>query len=240
METTKAFGVIALIVTASLFGFNLNVYSSNVQLKGRVEYLTEKVSSLEQEIMLLEQEVDIHSHISKLIEHSHEFVLPEHSHETTGNEIIIDLDHEHSYSSTDHTHSYSEILNFPNLITESDVEALIEEHALTREPDFASGWIILGQGTNIVEHNLDSEDLLVYIIGRHTNIRAHQFYFGTYVYSEFSDRLNRTITVDQGVKWSMLDENTFSVHRGSEDSAWEEAMVIIWKLPTLPRVPSNR
>jgi hypothetical protein len=94
-------------------------------------------------------------------------------------------------------------------------------------PDFDSGWIGIGTGETYFEHNLGTQDLFVYMIGKIGGILVHQGgYGGIYYYT--------TEMTYEGAVWTTYGLNYVSVTRYLHDTSWDEVRVLIWKLPEPP------
>ena len=97
-------------------------------------------------------------------------------------------------------------------------------------PDYDSGWVSLNiNAFTFFEHNLGTKDIFVYLLGKNieaSGVVTHQLYFGG---SEMAGYY-------KGVRWSTSSENSneVSVYRLWDDLLWDEARVLIWKLPPPP------
>lgn len=99
-------------------------------------------------------------------------------------------------------------------------------------PDFDSGWVTIndtGTGADIlyVEHNLGTQDIFVYMVGKDQWGFTHQGRFGGYV-----DDVGR----DTGAYWLAINENTTMVWRDEDDQVWgsprwAQVRLLIWRLP---------
>jgi hypothetical protein len=243
MESKMVMGVVAAILSVTLVGMNLSTRGTNMQLKEQIGELVTRIETLESDNLLLEQEVELHSHDSIVEEHSHDvtlpehshdqvvpvhshdYVLPEHSHEIEG-VTEFDFDHTHEvYSQTDHTHDYSELLNNPEIVSETEVIDLISENAFSREPDFVSGWINL---------------LLVYVLGKDDSGSVHNKYFGAILDTWYEPQQDTHFTAELGMFWQIIDENVIMLRRAPQDYSYDEVIVLLRTIPSLPRVPANR
>lgn len=99
-------------------------------------------------------------------------------------------------------------------------------------PDYDSGWLVITDplGKEIFEHNLDTTDLFVYMIGKDTLSSVHQWYYGGNLDYIF---LSEEHYYD-GAAWSTLNSNTVEVFKFPDDGDWYEVRVLIWQLPPLP------
>lgn len=91
-------------------------------------------------------------------------------------------------------------------------------------PDYDSEWVTLNHGINYFEHNLGTTNVLVYIIGNHSDPAGginQQNYGGDY------DQLGDYY----GAFWYKLDETSIIVHRNWDDSAWNQIRIRMWKIP---------
>lgn len=95
-------------------------------------------------------------------------------------------------------------------------------------PDYDSGWSSTKSDDFImVDHNLDTTELFVYLIGRSDDI-THQVNFGVNR-DESGPQVRET-----GVTWLTVDSNRIAVFRGNADAMWKLVRVLIWKLPDPP------
>ena len=100
-------------------------------------------------------------------------------------------------------------------------------------PDYDSGWVRLEPGYTVFQHNLNTRDLYVYVLGGAGSqlTYTHQIMYGW----------DRTIerdgeVVDRGAFWAGGPNdflNEIHVQRGSSDPYYSWARVMIWKLPPL-------
>jgi len=91
-------------------------------------------------------------------------------------------------------------------------------------PDYDSGWTgIAAIGDNPpFEHNLNSTNLLVYVVGKTTLGGAlHEICYGG----------DKSGTNYEGVYWHKLSTTEITVHRHGQDPYWKWVRVIIWKIP---------
>jgi uncharacterized coiled-coil protein SlyX len=93
-------------------------------------------------------------------------------------------------------------------------------------PDNDSGWIPIGQGSEIIyTHNLNTTDLLVYMIGKFNDSSSpyiHQIQYG-------SD--NNYGLPTAGARWYDLTSTTIRVRREIGDQNWVWVRLIFWKIP---------
>jgi len=95
-------------------------------------------------------------------------------------------------------------------------------------PDYDSGWQSISQGGVIfLTHNLNTTELLVYLIGRYWSGYEwhHQFAFGG----------SRDEYHNQQGAWWAATNTTINLYRGAQDNAsgmpWQYVRVMIWKIP---------
>ena len=96
-------------------------------------------------------------------------------------------------------------------------------------PDFDSGWVTIpdiSSGADIVhiEHNLGTNELFVYMIGKDNFGITHQQDLGGNVWAGH----------EVGAWWAAGGENVISVWRAAEDDpwgSWREVRVLLWILP---------
>ncbi len=104
-------------------------------------------------------------------------------------------------------------------------------------PDYDSGWMEILQGQILIlQHNLESQELFVYVLGKleHPTYGdiTHQDYFGG---DHFVDEIELYITTNfVGVQWDTLNSNEIRLHRMTNDSLWQYIRVLIWELPPPP------
>jgi hypothetical protein len=99
-------------------------------------------------------------------------------------------------------------------------------------PDYDSGWLTIpdtSAGADIltVEHNLGTQDIFVYMIGKDQWGSTHQGAYGGRI--DVADR-------DVGAYWITTDGNTIDVWRRESDQTWgsprwQEVRLCIWRLP---------
>jgi hypothetical protein len=92
-------------------------------------------------------------------------------------------------------------------------------------PDYDSGWISTGTGSNTITHNLGTTDIFVYVIGKWGD-KVNQYHFGQDIYFDAEDYV-----YESGLYWETTGINTISLRRGPTDIDWASARVLIWKLP---------
>ncbi len=97
-------------------------------------------------------------------------------------------------------------------------------------PDYDSGWVSLSPNDfTFFVHNLGTKDIFVYLLGKNIDASGfvtHQEFFGGAEIASYY----------KGVRWSTVSENSneVSVYRFWDDLWWDEARVLIWKLPPPP------
>ena len=102
-------------------------------------------------------------------------------------------------------------------------------------PDYDSGWKELSFGPNNFLHDLSTNSIFVYMIGRsHNGIEYMVTQIG-YGGDYYSDRLDFH---RRGVSWylSPVEDtlNLITIYRYEDDLNNEETRILIWKLPTPP------
>ncbi len=91
------------------------------------------------------------------------------------------------------------------------------------EPDYDSGWEAYDPTLHgwEIDHNLGTNDLFVYSLGRDEAGRTHQYFYG----SAFPRP-----AYDYGIYWYATNEDIV-VWRLEHDAKWNEIRVLIWMLP---------
>jgi len=95
-------------------------------------------------------------------------------------------------------------------------------------PAYDSGWISISQGQQLLlTHNLNTTEVLVYVIGKDPNpsTAIHQFYYG-YVWL--------TSGANRGLAWYSLTDTSIKVLRAPNDTIWSQVRVLIWKMQEPP------
>jgi hypothetical protein len=88
-------------------------------------------------------------------------------------------------------------------------------------PDYDSGWHNISAGqTLMLTHNLVTNNVYVYVIGKDASGFIHQADYGWTIAD--SSRF--------GLAWYSLDGSTITVFRGSADTNWVQVRVMIWKI----------
>ena len=95
------------------------------------------------------------------------------------------------------------------------------------------------QGNNLIEHNLGTSDLLVYVLGKDDSGYTHQMYYGTDWDTSYEPAHNGYEIGNVGIYW-VANDNTLTIVRGDTDYSWDKAKVLIWKIPSPNRVPATR
>jgi hypothetical protein len=100
-------------------------------------------------------------------------------------------------------------------------------------PDYDSGWTPIGRDSSTVfdDYSLETDDCLVYIYGRYTDVTPwlyHQLSFG-------GDSLfwggNPSLYQQSGVWWDSEDlSEGIEVYREQKDVRWTEVRVLIWAI----------
>jgi len=99
------------------------------------------------------------------------------------------------------------------------VEAL-ERGGFIGTPAYDSGWVSISFGYNTFTHNLGTTELVVYVIGNHSEWKIHQIKYGGGVF----------VDGQQGVEFLLLNNTTISLYRYPNDPFWQQARVMIWKI----------
>ena len=108
---------------------------------------------------------------------------------------------------------------------ESRIEALENQSpplGFMGAPAYDSGWQAVSPGGVICEHNLGTDELFVYMVGRWVNSDLHQMYNGGFAYYYDGEWYN------DGASWWALSINQIQAHRAPDDMRWEEIRVYIW------------
>lgn len=89
-------------------------------------------------------------------------------------------------------------------------------------PDYDSGWLTFTEGDLNFEvtHNLGTTELFVYMVGKDSFGRVHQWFYGGDIRD--SGRV--------GANWrtSWANDNKIDLYRLVDDQVWEEVRVYIW------------
>jgi hypothetical protein len=87
-------------------------------------------------------------------------------------------------------------------------------------PDYDSGWVLMSQEEELtLAHNLNTTDLLVYIVGKLPS-GIHQIYYGC------------CHATEEGLYWEYLSNTTITMLRAKYDVHWGNGVrVRIWKIP---------
>jgi hypothetical protein len=113
-----------------------------------------------------------------------------------------------------------------NRINDLETEIAILNATKLGTPDKDSGWMSIGQGSEIIyTHNLNTTDLLVYMIGKFNDSSSpyiHQIQYG-------SD--NMPPYQAAGARWYDLTSTTIRVRREIGDQNWVWVRLILWKIP---------
>lgn len=109
------------------------------------------------------------------------------------------------------------------------VEAL-EKGGYVGAPAYDSGWVDISQGqVLILTHNLDTTEVLVYVIGN-TSIEGpygiHQIFYGGV--------RDRYMTYTEGLNWYALTNTTIIITRYYDDWLWDQVRVMMWKVQPVP------
>jgi len=88
-------------------------------------------------------------------------------------------------------------------------------------PDYDSDWVSIGTGDTIFSHNLQSTDVLVYVLAKDNQGLIHHNGYGGYD--------------SKGAFWFNLTDNSVIIHRNSLDGEWVSVRVMIWKIEAQPQ-----
>ena len=109
-----------------------------------------------------------------------------------------------------------------------DIVEMLEDQMLPQgfvsAPAYDSGWITIDKDQILtLTHNLDTTEVLVYIIGKadvsFELFRIHQLRYGDWW---------------NGVNWYRLTNTTITVRRGTPADYWDYIRVMIWKIQEQP------
>ncbi len=94
-------------------------------------------------------------------------------------------------------------------------------------PAYDSGWTSIAKDQEIIfYHNLNTTEVLVYIIGcaggEWADYGIHQIEYGGAWYG------------DVGAGWCQINNTAIHVIRGHNDNVWHSVRVMIWKIQLLP------
>lgn len=93
------------------------------------------------------------------------------------------------------------------------------------KPDYDSGWWIINQGQQLIfNHNLGTQNVLVYMMGYDW---GGTYYMHQIKYGGDSDWPN-----EYGCRWQDLTSSSITVFRGANDPNWNMVRIMLWKLPT--------
>jgi hypothetical protein len=96
------------------------------------------------------------------------------------------------------------------------------------KPDYDSGWTPIELDEHMMfEHNLDTTNVLVYMIGKYSDSASpyiHQIAYG----GDYSGLEPNFI----GASWYDLTNMSIWVHRRMHGGTWNEVRVMIWKIPS--------
>lgn len=96
-------------------------------------------------------------------------------------------------------------------------------------PDFDSGWTSISPGQVItLNHNLGTDNVLIFLYGRPVGGLPHIQYLGGESYATLGVESNL------GAYWFGLDQNSVQVTRWAQDYNWEQFRLLVWKLPSPP------
>jgi hypothetical protein len=96
---------------------------------------------------------------------------------------------------------------------------------VSSKPDYDSGWLDLNQSRHrTLVHGLNTTDVFVYMIGKYSDTETpyiHQRDYGGTI----------GVLTSYGAYWYDLTAMTISVQRYNQDTNWNYARVMIWKIP---------
>jgi hypothetical protein len=170
--------------------------------------------------------------LQRLNTHTHD--LPSHIHDISDIGGVIDADtlqgsDASAFALSAHTHDYESLTEKPTILYDTDVIALISEHALLKQPDYDSGLQDIAQGESLpLVHDLGTANLLVYVVGGYPESTygyfIQDYYGGHRYYSRSEDRYYY-----EGLRFE-VDNYYVWVRRLANDSMWDYIRVRIWKL----------
>lgn len=115
---------------------------------------------------------------------------------------------------------------------ESRVGALEEQsipQGFMGVPAYDSGWFSIDQNEDITfTHNLNTDELFVYLIGRSHYGGPDSPDFMKIHQEDYGDLDWVCGEAGHGCCWSRLDNTTITVRRGGNDEGWSEARVMTW------------
>jgi len=91
-------------------------------------------------------------------------------------------------------------------------------------PDYDSDWVGIGTGTTVIHHNLNTTEVLVYMLGKDSQGYIHHNAYGGYVEEN-----------SHGAFWCQLDWDNITIVRNAADGEWVEVRVMMWKIETQPQ-----
>lgn len=143
-------------------------------------------------------------------------------------EAISGLQSETSELRTDYNNLMDDFTELKNNLTELTLqyEELKENVtlALSRAPDYDSGWMDVSEGEIItLTHDLGTTELFVYMLGQGGGLEIHQHHYG-----------GTCPAGNRGLRWYHLTENTIQVERSGNDERWEQFHIMIWKIQEPP------
>jgi len=90
-------------------------------------------------------------------------------------------------------------------------------------PAYDSGWISISHGRTTLTHNLNTTNVLIYLIGN-SSLSIRQFH-------QISVGGDNMVSGEyHGVCWLKLTETTIDINRFQEDTNWPKARIMIWKI----------
>lgn len=90
-------------------------------------------------------------------------------------------------------------------------------------PAYDSGWTSINQGSaTTFTHNLGTQEIFVYMIGKCPDQPVHQAYYGGFMEPP-----------ERGARWYSMDANSITVYHGNDDY-WHEVRVMIWRIEETP------
>jgi hypothetical protein len=100
------------------------------------------------------------------------------------------------------------------------IKSQIALPSFTSKPAWDSGWQEIGIGMTQFDHNLNTTELLVYMISKDNTGQIHQFGYGS---------------LTSGISWGNLTATRIILYRGLGDESsnllWNQTRILMWKIP---------
>lgn len=89
-------------------------------------------------------------------------------------------------------------------------------------PNYDSGWVSINQGQTLtLTHNLDTTELLIYVVGKGGGAEINQ--------QQYGGDINQ-LGQGGGLYWKNLNNTAIKVTRYSDDGVYPQVRVQIWKI----------